>query len=70
VLADTGHTICNGLGAGFQTNPTPVAADGIKNAVASDLRRGNPSFTFEQTMGWVQAAIDNICPNNITGWYF
>ena len=69
-LATTAQMICGVLINGFKEYPGPDAGAGIKNRAASDLRRGNPTITWEQAQGWVQAAVNNVCPDRITGMHY
>lgn len=69
-LANAGSKICGYLMNEFHSYPLPSAAAGLKNGAAAQLVRQNPSITWEQANGWVQAAIDNMCPDSATGMYF
>ena len=66
-LSNAGNQTCGALIQARHANPSPAAAPGIKDGVAGMLRHGNSSLTEAQADGWVQAAVDNLCPDSATG---
>ncbi len=66
-LAQTGPTICQNLMDAYRQNGSSLAGPGLKNAAASGMRRGNPNLSWEGAQGWVQIAVNNFCPDRVTG---
>jgi hypothetical protein len=68
-LANTGSTICEYLTDAYRQTGSSMAGPGLKNGAASELRRGNSTITWEQAQAWVQAAVDDTCPDRVTGMH-
>jgi hypothetical protein len=69
-LANTGRTICEYLAEAYTQYPYPTAGPGLKDGAASMLRNGNSNLTWPQAHATVQAAVNNLCPDHVTGMHF
>lgn len=69
-LAGTGNIFCGHLIDAYRRYPGPAAARGVKDGLASTIIAGNPGLTWDQAVGWVQAAVNSFCPDRITGMYY
>ncbi len=69
-LAESGGVYCGHLMEMYQRYPGPMAAQGVKDGLASRIIAGNPGLAWNQAVGWVQAAVDNFCPDRVTGMYY
>lgn len=69
-LVNSGNQFCGHLVDAAHRYPSPNAGPGIKDGLASMIMRNNQGFTWAQARGWVQAAIDNLCPDRITGMHY
>jgi hypothetical protein len=66
-LAQTGPTICQNLMDAYRKNGSPLAGPGLKNAAASAMRRGNPNLSWDGAQRWIQFAVNDFCPDDVTG---
>ncbi len=68
-LVSSGQKFCGYLINAGHDQPSPSAGPGIKGRLASMIVENN-GFTREQASGWVQASVDNLCPDSVTGLHF
>lgn len=68
-LAQTGPAICQNLMEAYRQNGSALAGPGIKNGGASAMRRSNPNLSWDGAQGWVQSAVNNFCPDRLTGMH-
>lgn len=69
-LVNSGHQFCGHLVDAAHRYPSQDAGPGIKDGLASMIMRNNRGFTWAQARGWVQAAVDNLCPDSSTGAHY
>lgn len=69
-LANTGSVFCGYLINAYRQYPGQAAAQGVKDNLASTIVANNPELSWQQAQGWVQAAVNNMCTDAMTGMHY